>query len=135
VRMGMVKKGASPDLQRAAVYFVRWWREAGGLISASSALQIADPAFPGAAGAITHGWGFDLEWQIHPDEISTRDHKLLIQEKMEACIDQHLIDMEREELGENNVSATQRKKQQVIQEKTERKLKYAKRSESLSPRG
>ncbi|KAJ6595782.1 hypothetical protein DFH09DRAFT_1135627 [Mycena vulgaris] len=102
-------------------------RQEGGLISASSALQIADPSFQGATGAIPHGWGFHLEWQIRADEISGRDYKLLIQEKMEACIYLHLANMEREDLGENNVSATQRKKQQVVKEKTERKLKYAKR--------
>ncbi|KAJ7485340.1 P-loop containing nucleoside triphosphate hydrolase protein [Mycena latifolia] len=131
-RMGMVKKGARPDVRRAAVYFVRWWREEGGLISASSALQIADPSFLGATGAITHGWGFDLEWQIRADDISARDHGLLIQEKMEACIDRHLESMEREDLDETNVSATQRKKQQVLQEKAERKAKYAKRSAGLA---
>ncbi|KAJ6494945.1 P-loop containing nucleoside triphosphate hydrolase protein [Mycena vulgaris] len=125
-RMGMVKKGANPDLRRAAVYFVKWWREEGGLISASSALQIADASFQGGTGAFAHGWGFDLEWEIRADEISGREHKLLIQEKMEACIDRHLVNMEHEDLGENNVSATQRKKQQVLKEKTERKLKYAK---------
>lgn len=128
--MGMVRKGASPDLRRAAVFFVRWWREEGGLISASSALQIADTPFQGVAEPFAHGWGFDLEWQIRPDEISGRDHPLLIQEKMEACIDRHLVNMEREELGENNVSATQRKKQQALREQMERKIKYAKRGTS-----
>ncbi|KAJ7686692.1 P-loop containing nucleoside triphosphate hydrolase protein [Mycena rosella] len=57
-RMGMVKKGAAPDVRRAAVYFVRWWREEGGLISASSALQIADRrslARPAVAGLRTDG--------------------------------------------------------------------------------
>ncbi|KAJ6627799.1 P-loop containing nucleoside triphosphate hydrolase protein [Mycena sp. CBHHK59/15] len=123
-RMGMVRKGASPDLRRAAVYFVRWWRAEGGLIAASSALQIADPSFHGTAG-LTHGWGFDLEWQIHEDEIRGRDHQLVIQEKMEACIDRYLADMEWEDLGENNVSSTQRKKQLVLKEQEQRRLKYA----------
>ncbi|KAJ7927570.1 P-loop containing nucleoside triphosphate hydrolase protein [Mycena leptocephala] len=69
-RMGMVGKGATPDMRRAAFHFVRWWREEGGLISASSALQVADPSFQGAVTAITHGWGFDLEWQLRADEIA-----------------------------------------------------------------
>ncbi|KAJ7100248.1 P-loop containing nucleoside triphosphate hydrolase protein [Mycena belliarum] len=133
VRMGMVKKGAVPDLRRAAVYFVRWWRQEGGLLSATSALQIADPAFPGATGAITHGWGFDLEWQIRPDEIAGRDHAVVLQEKMEACIDQHVANVERGELEETNVSPTQRKKQLVLKEKAERKIKYAKRSTAPPP--
>jgi len=128
-RMRMVKKGASPDLRRAASYFVRWWREDGGLISASSALGVADPSFlQGTHAAITHGWGFDLEWQLRADEIAGAgrdgDHATLIQEKMETCIDAHLADIERQELSENNVSVTQRKKQQVLKEQMQRKLKY-----------
>ncbi|KAJ7719194.1 P-loop containing nucleoside triphosphate hydrolase protein [Mycena maculata] len=125
-RMGMVRKGAVPDLRRAAVYFVRWWREEGGLISASSALQIADASFQAGHGAMTHGWGFDLEWQLSAGEIAGTGHQLLIQQKMEVCIDQHLVNMKREELAENNVSATQRKKQIALKEQKERQLKYAK---------
>ncbi|KAK7039493.1 mitochondrial GTPase 1 [Favolaschia claudopus] len=123
-RMGMVQRGASPDLRRAASYFVRWWREEGGLISASSALGVADPPFQGSQTSFTHGWGFDLEWQLRADEVAGRDPAVLIQEKMEACIDAHMIDAERQELDENNVSATQRKKQQVLQEQMQRKQKY-----------
>ncbi|KAJ7185590.1 P-loop containing nucleoside triphosphate hydrolase protein [Mycena filopes] len=125
-RMGMVKKGASPDIRRSAVYFVRWWREEGGLISAASARQVADPLpFPaGASPAITHGWGFDIEWQIRAEELEGRDHGLLVQEKMEACIDRHLADLERQDLSENNVSATQKKKQVALEEQMERKRKY-----------
>ncbi|KAF7344612.1 Mitochondrial GTPase 1 [Mycena sanguinolenta] len=123
-RMGMVTKGAVPDLRRAATYFVRWWREEGGLISASSALGVTDPFLQGSHAAITHGWGFDLEWQLSPDEIAGTDHAALIQSKMEACIDKHLADIERQELSENNVSATQRKKQQALKEQMQRKLKY-----------
>jgi hypothetical protein len=123
-RMGMVGKGATPDMRRAAFHFVRWWREEGGLISASSALQVADPSFQGAVTAITHGWGFDLEWQLRADEIAGKDPQALIQDKMEACIDQHLAEMERQEESENNVSATQRKKQLAMEEQLQRKLKY-----------
>ncbi|KAJ7512698.1 P-loop containing nucleoside triphosphate hydrolase protein [Mycena galericulata] len=125
-RMGMVRKGASPDIRRAAVYFVRWWREEGGLLSASSALQLADSSFQIGPSGMTHGWGFDLEWQIRPDEIIGGDHQLLIQEKMEACIDQYLDKLELEDLNETNVSATQRKKQLALKEQMQRKLKYAK---------
>ncbi|KAJ6488008.1 P-loop containing nucleoside triphosphate hydrolase protein [Mycena sanguinolenta] len=123
-RMGMVTKGAVPDLRRAATYFVRWWRQEGGLISASSALGVTDPFLQGSHAAITHGWGFDLEWQLSPDEIAGKDHAALIQGKMEACIDRHLADIERQELSENNVSATQRKKQQALKEQMQRRLKY-----------
>ncbi|KAJ7359266.1 P-loop containing nucleoside triphosphate hydrolase protein [Mycena albidolilacea] len=131
-RMGMVKKGAAPDVRRAATHFVRWWRAEGGLLSAASALGVADPALaaPGVDAAITHGWGFDLEWQLRAEEVAAagrdgdRGHAALIQAKMEACIDAHLVEIERQEVNENNVSVTQRKKQQAAQEQMQRKLKY-----------
>jgi hypothetical protein len=133
-RMGMVKKGAAPDVRRAAAHFVRWWRAEGGLLSAASALGVADPALaaPGVDAAITHGWGFDLEWQLRAEEVAgagrdgdgERGHAALVQAKMEACIDAHLGEIERQEANENNVSATQRKKQQAAQEQMQRKLKY-----------
>ncbi|KAJ7634817.1 P-loop containing nucleoside triphosphate hydrolase protein [Roridomyces roridus] len=124
-RMGMVRKGGVPDLRRAAVYFVRWWREEGGLMSASSALRIADAA--SGSGAVTHGWGFDLEWQIRAEELAGgREPQVLVQEKMEECIDRHLAKLTQEELAENNVSATQRKKQAALEEQVRRKAKYAK---------
>jgi hypothetical protein len=131
-RMGMVKKGAAPDVRRAAAHFVRWWRAEGGLLSAASALGVADPALaaPGVDAAITHGWGFDLEWQLRAEEVAAagrdgeRGHAALVQAKMEACIDAHLGEIERQEATENNVSATQRKKQQAAQEQMQRKLKY-----------
>ncbi|KAJ7269935.1 P-loop containing nucleoside triphosphate hydrolase protein [Mycena rebaudengoi] len=126
-RMGMVQKGASPDHRRAAMHLVRWWRQEGGLIAASSALQITDPSFQTPNGELTHGWGFDLEWQVRPEEVARGGHQLLIQDKMEACIDRYLVDMEREDAGENNVSGTQRKKQEALKEQIQRRLKYEKR--------
>ncbi|KAJ7666223.1 P-loop containing nucleoside triphosphate hydrolase protein [Mycena polygramma] len=126
-RLGMVRKGANPDMRRAAFHFVRWWRAEGGLISASSALQVADPTFTGASTpAITHGWGFDLEWQLRADEVAGKDPQALIQEKMEACIDHHVADAARQELNEDNVSATQRKKIVAREEAAQRKRKYEK---------
>ncbi|KAF8138085.1 P-loop containing nucleoside triphosphate hydrolase protein [Mycena galopus ATCC 62051] len=119
-RMGMVKKGASPDLRRAATYLRPHLRFV--------ALGVADPSLSlhGAHAAITHGWGFDLEWQLTPDEIARGrdDPAALIQGKMEARIDAHLADIERQDMNENNVSATQRKKQQALKEQMQRKLKY-----------
>jgi hypothetical protein len=127
-RMGMIKRGAELDLTRAAVYFVRWWREEGGLIAASSALQIKDYSAESAHCGI-QGWGFDFQWQLEAKDNPTGrdDEARIVQEKMEACIDEYLITMEREESEENNISPTQIKKQQVLEEKLKRKLKHAKR--------
>lgn len=126
--MGMIKRGAELDLTRAAVYFVRWWREEGGLIAASSALQIKDLSSEPAHANI-QGWGFDFQWELEPKDRAAGkdDEALIVQEKMEACIDEYLVTMEREESDENNISPTQIKKQQVLEEKMKRKLKHAKR--------
>lgn len=124
----MIKRGAELDLTRAAVYFVRWWREEGGLIAASSALQMreysAEAAHPGI-----QGWGFDFQWKLQPGDKPTSkdDEARIVQDKMEACIDEYSITMEREDSEEGNVSPTQIKKQQVLEEKLRRKLKHTKR--------
>lgn len=92
--MGMLKRGAEVDLTRAAVYFIKWWREEGGLLSATSGLQfqfrqkdssVADQEFlssqtdlevhdsvhghdlvsPNVLGfPKTQAWGFDFQWEL-----------------------------------------------------------------------
>ncbi|CAA7269952.1 unnamed protein product [Cyclocybe aegerita] len=123
-RMGMIKRGAEVDLARAAVYFVRWWREQGGLLAASSALSPGASAPPGQAPI--QGWGFDFQWDVLPeDTLPGRDPALVIQEKMERCIDDYLTKSNSEEADENNVSPTQLKKKAILEEKEKRRLKHA----------
>ncbi|KAJ3928877.1 MAG: P-loop containing nucleoside triphosphate hydrolase protein [Lentinula lateritia] len=144
-RMGMIKRGAELDLSRAATYFVRWWREEGGLLAASSDLQtLPRPLFvTNEKRAITneenfsvaHGWGFDFEWQISPKEFHDVNQKVVesdlasfVQLKMEECIGNYLIQSEKEDRDETNISATQRKKQLTMEAKVRRKTKYARTS-------
>ncbi|EEB96694.1 hypothetical protein MPER_04128 [Moniliophthora perniciosa FA553] len=122
-RMGMVKRGAEPDLLRAASYFVRWWREEGGLLAASSALQLSDKNIRSLEGSITQGWGFDFQWEVSPQE-SGDWNQPYVQRKMEECIEDYISESKREDRDESNVSATQRKKQLSIEEKAKRKLKH-----------
>lgn len=132
LRMGMIKRGQELDLERAAVYFVRWWREEGGLIAASSAspmgtLAGADSRYPGM-----HGWGFDFQWQSELDKMplsgdGAAGGAKFVQDKMEACIDEYLVQAETEDAEENNLSDTQIKKQEVLQEKLKRKQRYLKK--------
>ncbi|TFK41583.1 P-loop containing nucleoside triphosphate hydrolase protein [Crucibulum laeve] len=116
-RMGMMKRGAELDTSRAAVYFVRWWREEGGLIAANEALQLDASASHG-----TQGWGFDFQWDVQPSELSGRE---LVQQKMELSIDEYVASTDQEEHDENNVSDTQKKKQLVMEEKKRRRERYA----------
>ncbi|ESK87784.1 mitochondrial gtpase [Moniliophthora roreri MCA 2997] len=125
-RMGMVKRGAEPDILRAASYFVRWWREEGGLLAASSALQLSGKNIRSLEGSVTQGWGFDFQWEVSPQESGdwTQEH---VQRKMEECIEDYILESEREDRDESNISATQRKKQLSIEEKAKRKLKHLRR--------
>jgi len=113
------------DLGRAAVHFVKWWREEGGLISASSGLRMNAA---GNGSSYTQGWGFDFQWDARLLEGARgMERERIVRVKMEECIDKYLEDAEREEREENNVSATQKKKLLSQEEKAKRKLKHLKR--------
>lgn len=142
-RMGMITRGAEVDLARAAVYFVRWWREEGGLLSASSAFNIGvntntnssatSPQITTAPGQFfsTQGWGFDFQWDLQPQEVTSlqggMDPSTLVQDKMERCIQDYVEMTDRQESEENNLSQTQVKKRQVFEEKLKRRMKRERR--------
>ena len=83
-RMNMIKRGGEADIERATVYFIKWWREEGGLLSASSGTlrlgsdDISVERQPinglGAAGdplvlPQTQAWGFDFQWELRPEDV------------------------------------------------------------------
>jgi hypothetical protein len=139
--MGMIRRGAELDLARAAVYFVRWWREEGGLLSASSGFNIGvntnssatSPQFTTPPGQFpsTQGWGFDFQWDLQPHEVTSLqggiDPTTQVQDKMERCIQDYVEMTDREESEENNVSQTQVKKRRVFEEKLKRRMKHERR--------
>lgn len=96
----MLKRGGVPDHTRAAQWFVRWWREEGGLIAAAEA-----PAPSLLHSSTRRGWGFDLEWDIN--DAGAPETEEDVQRHMERHIDEYLANLETEE-GE--VSSTQEKK-------------------------
>jgi len=96
----MLKRGGIPDYTRAAQWFVRWWRNEGGLIAAAEAFA---PSLPNSS--TRSGWGFDLEWDINGTR--TLETEENVQWYMEQHIDEYLANLETEE-GE--VSSTQEKK-------------------------
>jgi mitochondrial GTPase 1 len=119
--MGMVKRGSELDLSRAAVYFVRWWREEGSLLSASSndLSLLLDEQKP-----TTQAWGFDFQWDLHPQNAAIRlDSNILIRAKMEQCLEDYMAVTDREEMEENNISQSQVKKRAMQEEKERRRLK------------
>ncbi|KAI0052093.1 P-loop containing nucleoside triphosphate hydrolase protein [Auriscalpium vulgare] len=118
-RLGMLKRGGIPDMQRAATWFVRWWREEGGSVYASAPLATPSQQPLGAAAQPQRaGWGFDLEWEVAPAGGASVG---AIQAHMEACIDTYVQDAEREASEGGGVSSTQVKKR-------EREEKMAKRA-------
>jgi hypothetical protein len=102
-RLGMRTHGGGPHAQRAAEWFVKWWREKGGLISASSALAPTT----GGQRPPRMGWGFDFEWAVDETGENNSD---AVQKKMEECIDAYLKDAEEVERFRGGISATQEKK-------------------------
>jgi hypothetical protein len=102
----MLKRGGGRDMTRAAVWFVKWWREEGGLVSATA---------PDASDLVVddqqrRGWGFDFEWTVGPGE------RVCVQDKMEECIEKYLVDAREAERGGDDVSMTQAKNR-ILQEK------------------
>ena len=79
----MVKRGGEADIERATVYFIKWWRAEGGLLSASSgALQLGIDGVAlerrsadglGMSGDLTplptQAWGFDFQWELRPEDV------------------------------------------------------------------
>jgi len=128
-RMGMVKRGAELDLSRAAVYFVKWWREEGGLLSASSSTSNMDISLlSDEQEPRTQAWGFDFQWDLPPpNAASAPDPNIFIQARMEQCIEEFVTATDREEIEENNISQTQVKKRTMQEEKERRRLKHEKR--------
>ena len=128
-RMGMVKRGAELDLSRAAVYFVKWWREEGGLLSASSSTSNMDISLlSDEQEPRTQAWGFDFQWDLQPQNAaSALDPNIFIQARMEQCIEDFVTATDREEIEENNISQTQMKKRTMQEEKERRRLKHEKR--------
>ncbi|TFK26121.1 P-loop containing nucleoside triphosphate hydrolase protein [Coprinopsis marcescibilis] len=121
-RMGMLKKRGEIDIARAGVYFVTWWREEGGLLTAKPAAQPSSSL----DAPVVEGWGFDFEWECKQEELELRrqDLELFRQTKMEQCIEDYLEKTDREEREEKNVSPTQIKKRLMMEEKMRRQAKH-----------
>lgn len=115
----MIKRGNEHDLQRAATRFINWWREEGGLRSASptSRLLISGPGIEPQR----RGWGFDLEWSIDGTEVG--DEVTIIQHKIEECIDHYVDAVAEEERSGEGISSTQERKSIKAEKMEKRKAR------------
>lgn len=118
-RLGMLKHGGIRDTPRAASWFVKWWREEGGLMSAS-APDISRFPLADGVGEQRMGWGFDFEWAVSNEELGGTE---MVQRKMEECIDVHVRTAEEEERDGAGLSSTQEKKMGKQAEAARRALK------------
>jgi len=151
----MLKRGGEGDIERATVYFIKWWREEGGLLSASSGSlrfgsgDISLERLPtdglGVAGDSlvlpqTQAWGFDFQWELRPEEVfrgqsnggsDTSLGGMNMRDHMDIVQEkmEGCIDdhMTREETERDIVSPTQVKKRSVLAEKERRKAKWSAR--------
>ncbi|OCH86799.1 P-loop containing nucleoside triphosphate hydrolase protein [Obba rivulosa] len=102
-RLHMLKRGGVPDAARAAVWFIRWWREEGGHAAAAASPLLAGPQ------AHRRGWGFDVEWDVSAEEAARHDGAL-VRRKMEECIARFEAARAEEDEAGGGVSQTQQKK-------------------------
>ncbi len=152
----MLKRGGEPDVERAAVWFVKWWREEGCLLSSSAPIppHVQSPERdmsgvvpchapgrdPTYIAGLRGGWGFDFEWDIgegpqllDPSQCTAAETENRIQQRMAHIIDAFVERLEEEQNSDEGVSETQKKKrvkdeQRVRREKRVKALLLARRS-------
>ncbi|KZT04496.1 uncharacterized protein LAESUDRAFT_297622 [Laetiporus sulphureus 93-53] len=145
-RLCMLKKGGVPDETRAALWFIKWWREEGGLLAASApalpayaadrSLQtnlstdgthddaLALPSGPSQLRTYRRGWGFDFEWDVDVAEaVANRYDAAAIQRKMEECIENFEEAALEEERAGGGLSRAQGKKREKDESKAKRVAK------------
>lgn len=117
----MLKRGGDRDHDRAAVRFVKWWREEGSALSASapSASSVGGLDAPPSTSSPAQepplqrgGWGFDFDWEIsggEPPGGSAATAAEIVQQRMERTIDDYIRDAEADE-EDGGMSATQERK-------------------------
>ncbi|XP_006463477.1 hypothetical protein AGABI2DRAFT_74137 [Agaricus bisporus var. bisporus H97] len=131
-RMNMLKKGVH-DVDRAAEYFVLWWRAKGSLIAAEKAQNLlqdfnVSSTSNGSPVVRAQGWGFDLEWDVHPEDVAPEfNFETMVQKKMEGCIESYMNQMKKEEKEGGNLSDTQIRKMVMRDEKVKLKEKKMKK--------
>lgn len=108
----MLKRGGERDVQRAAAWFVRWWREEGAVLCAKEPpLQSPTAAVDALVHPAVFGWGFDFQLSRDdpvPEDI--RGTAKEIQWKFGRCIDDFMRAAEEEEAEGGGTSPTREKK-------------------------
>ena len=149
----MLKRGGERDVERAAVWFVKWWREEGCAKTGGEGEWvdgISSGDGDGIEGEVLKGgWGFDFEWEVPKSEVDNLSavqrsgdaiepqpqeggdaRSVFMQRAMERVIDDYMLKVEEEKRLEGGISKTQVKKR----EKEEQAKKREKRVKALLER-
>lgn len=111
IRLNMLLRGGEKDTVRAAKWFVEWWRNEGGLVSASVPEKLPTGSDGFHASSLRRGWGFDFEWMVDASINSTGgDFESAVQMKMEECIDESIRAASEDERSGVGISTTQERK-------------------------
>ncbi|KAH7908382.1 P-loop containing nucleoside triphosphate hydrolase protein [Hygrophoropsis aurantiaca] len=124
-RLSMLQRGGERNTARAAKWFVDWWRNEGGLVSAAAPRisPLAAHYAPDSPQSYRRGWGFDFEWTADESDFGGNGFESAVQRKMEECIDESLrVAAEDERLG-SGVSSTQEKKKSWQEKQAKRAAK------------
>ena len=131
-RMGYLQTGGVRDRQRAAQWFVEWWRTAGG-----TAEEAGLDRGVGVGGSEEWGWGLDCQWadrsedplesptvEEHstPDAMQIEHRTPTLESKFDHLISQHLKSLQE---SEGEVSETQMKKREK-EERQQRRMEKGK---------
>lgn len=111
MRFNMLLRGGKKDTVRAAKWFVEWWRNEGGLVSASVPENLPTGSDRTHAPLLRRGWGFDFEWTVDASMNSTGGgFESAVQMKMEECIDGSMRAASEDERSGVGISTTQERK-------------------------
>ncbi|OAX42451.1 hypothetical protein K503DRAFT_733660 [Rhizopogon vinicolor AM-OR11-026] len=111
MRLNMLLRGGEKDTVRAAKWFVEWWRNEGGLVSASVPENLPTESDGTHAPLLRRGWGFDFEWAVDESMKCTGGaFESAVQKKMEECIDESLRALSEDERSGVGISTTQERK-------------------------
>lgn len=107
----MLLRGGEKDTVRAAKWFVEWWRNEGGLVSALVPENLPTGPDGTHAPLLRRGWGFDFEWTMNESVNCTGERfESAVQKNMEECIDESLRAASEDEMSGGGVSVTQERK-------------------------
>lgn len=111
IRLNMLLRGGEKDTVRAAKWFVEWWRNEGGLVSASVPENLPTGSDGTHTPLLRRGWGFDFEWTVDASMNSADGgFESAVQMKMEECIDESMRAAREDERSGVGISTTQERK-------------------------